>query len=112
VEVLVLVKTSAETPTSIAQGKPTDPNHIGSFAAENGAGTEGEMGEGSERIAASSGDNQNNRLGSCEAHHVSIGTQEDRSISAGEVGEGEGAAEEGCVATYVIAIRSQLGCRS
>jgi len=29
---------------------------------------------------------------------VSCGSQEDRGVSAGKVGEGEGAAEEGCVA--------------
>jgi len=32
--------------------------------------------------------------GETQAHHVSISSQEDRGVSAGEVGEVEGAAEE------------------
>ena len=57
---------------SIPESKSTDANHIGSLAAQDGPGAKGEMGEGSEGIAASSGDSQNNGFGSCEAHHVSI----------------------------------------
>jgi hypothetical protein len=53
------------------------------------------VGEGSEWIEASSG--ENNRFGSCKAHHVSIGPQEDCGGTAGAVGEGKGAAEEGGV---------------
>ena len=55
------------------------------------------MGEGSERIAASSCDSENNGLGSCEAHHVSRSPEEDRCVSTCAVGEIKGAAEEGCL---------------
>jgi hypothetical protein len=79
---------------SIPQINPTDPNRVGSFAAENGAGTKGEMGKGSERTEASSGSKPNG-FGSCEAHHVRISPQEDRGGAEGEVGEGEGSPEEG-----------------
>jgi hypothetical protein len=54
------------------------------------------MGKGSERIAASSCDSENNGLGSCEAHHVSISPPEDRSFSKGTVGEVEGR-KKGCL---------------
>jgi hypothetical protein len=54
------------------------------------------MGKGSEGIGASS-DGESNGLGSCEADDVSSSPQEDRSGTAGEVGEGEGSAEEGRV---------------
>src|ERR1035437_9279219 len=50
---------------NIPQHTPTKPNNIGSFAEENGAGTKGEMGEGSKGIAASSGGSENNCLGTC-----------------------------------------------
>jgi hypothetical protein len=55
------------------------------------------MGEGSETIAASSGDSQNNGPCSCEAHHVRSSPQEDCGISAGEVSKSK-AAEEGRLA--------------
>ncbi len=51
------------------------------------------MGKGSKWIAASS--DENNCFRSCEAHHVGISPQKDRSGTAGEVGEGEGGEEEG-----------------
>ncbi|MGB8063044.1 MAG: hypothetical protein WCF26_14195 [Candidatus Sulfotelmatobacter sp.] len=54
------------------------------------------MGECSEGIAASEG-SKNNGLGSWEAHYVSVSPQENRRGTAGEVGEGEGGAEEGCL---------------
>jgi len=60
------------------------------------------MGKGSQRITTS-GDSENNGLGSCEAHHVSISPEEDCSISEGEVGEAEGgAAEEGCLEPAIM----------
>ncbi|MFZ0863991.1 MAG: hypothetical protein WCA27_13540, partial [Candidatus Sulfotelmatobacter sp.] len=40
---------------NIPESKPTNANNIGSFAAENGASSKGEMGECSEGIAASEG---------------------------------------------------------
>jgi hypothetical protein len=55
------------------------------------------MGKGSERTAANS-TSENNGLGSRETHHVGSSPQEDRGVSAGEVGEGEGSTEEGGVA--------------
>src|SRR5450631_3456980 len=76
-------------------GKPTDANYIGSFTAQDGAGTKGTMGACSEGIAASSCDCENDGLGSCEARHVSISPQENRGGTAGEVGKGEGPANEG-----------------
>lgn len=54
------------------------------------------MGEGSERIGANTTSKENGS-GPCEAHHVSSSPQEDRGVSAGEVGKAE-AAEEGGVA--------------
>jgi hypothetical protein len=53
------------------------------------------MGKSAETIAASSGGNENNEFGSCQAHHVGIFPQEDRGGTPGEVGEDTGAAEEG-----------------
>ncbi|HWY52964.1 MAG TPA: hypothetical protein VNZ03_00770 [Terriglobales bacterium] len=56
------------------------------------------MGEGSEGIAASTGGgNENNGLGSFEAHDVGFGASEDRRCSKIEVGEAESGAEEGGV---------------
>jgi hypothetical protein len=59
------------------------------------------MGQGSEGIAASGG-SENNGLGSGEAHHVSISSPEDRSVSASALGEVEGAAEEGCLEPAIM----------
>jgi hypothetical protein len=56
------------------------------------------MGEGSQRITARA-DSENNCLSSCKAHDVSSSPQDDRSFSKNEVGEIEGAAEEGCIAS-------------
>jgi hypothetical protein len=78
-------------------GKPTNPNNIGGITAQDGASAKSEMGEGSEGIAAN-GASENNGPGSCEAHDVSSSSQEDRGVSAGEMGEGE-TGEEGGVAT-------------
>jgi hypothetical protein len=55
------------------------------------------MGKGSKGITASSTDRDANGLGSCEAHHVSISSQEDCGISTGKVGKDQ-AAKEGCIA--------------
>lgn len=48
------------------------------------------MGEGSKGVAAGEG----NCFGSSKAHHVGVSPQEDRSGTAGEVGEVESKAEE------------------
>jgi hypothetical protein len=64
--------------------QPDRPHRIGGFAAENGARAASPMGDCSEGIETSGGS------GSCEAHHVGISPQEDRSGAAGTVGEGEG----------------------
>ena len=85
---------------SIPQVGTTDPNSVRSFTAENGAGTKSEMGKGSEGTEASSGESENNWLGSCKAHHVASRPQEDRGGAAGAVGEGTGG-EEGGVAVIV-----------
>jgi hypothetical protein len=73
---------------NIPESKPTEANCIGSFAAENGAGTKGEMGEDSNGIEASGG-GENNWLGSREAHHFGSRTEKDRRRSKSEVGEVE-----------------------
>jgi len=52
------------------------------------------MGKGSEGTEASSGESENNWLGSCKAHHVGGSPQEDRGGTAGAVGEGTGGEEE------------------
>jgi hypothetical protein len=54
------------------------------------------MGKSSEEIAAN-GSSENNQHGSCKAHHVGIGPDEDRNGTAGTVGEGEGGEEGGLV---------------
>jgi hypothetical protein len=77
---------------NISHGNPTDPNRIGSFAAENGAGAKSEMGEGSEWIAVREG---SDGFGSCQTHDVSISPQEDRGGAAGTLGAGEGGEEGG-----------------
>jgi len=77
---------------NIPKHKPTQADHIGSFAAENGAGTEGKMGKGAEWIAA--GSRENNFLGSWEANHVGFSPQEDFSRAASAVGEDTGREED------------------
>jgi hypothetical protein len=59
------------------------------------------MGKGSEGIAASSGDGEDNGPGSCKAHHVSISPEEDRGVSAGTVGEVE-SRNEGCLEPVIM----------
>jgi hypothetical protein len=54
------------------------------------------MGKGSQWIAASGEGGENNRFGSCKAHHVGISPQEDRGGAASEVGEVQ-SSEEGKV---------------
>jgi len=66
------------------------------------------MGKSPERTAASAGGgSENNKLGSREAHHVASRPEEDRGVSAGEVGEAEGTREEGGVASQLTE-----GCKS
>ena len=55
------------------------------------------MGKDSKGIAASSKRSENDGLGTCKAHHVSIGPQEDRRCSKSEVGEGTGSENDGGV---------------
>jgi len=88
----------------IPESQSTDPSNIASFAAQDGTGAKGEMGEGSEGNEAN-GAGENNGRGTCEAHHVSIGPQENRGVSAGEVGKGEGAAKESGVASQMSSRR-------
>jgi len=51
------------------------------------------MGKYSQEIAANAGGEV--WIGSCQAHHVGISPEEDRSRTAGTVGEGEGGEEGG-----------------
>jgi hypothetical protein len=60
------------------------------------------VGKGWKRIEASSRGSENNCVGICEAHHVGISPQEDRGGTAGKMGEGEGASEEGGVKRSAI----------
>jgi hypothetical protein len=80
---------------NIPDRKPTEANNIGSFTTENGASAKGEMGEDSKGIAASSGGSQNDWFGSCKAHDVGVSPEEDRSGTAGEMGEVQSSEEEG-----------------
>ncbi|HEY4843589.1 MAG TPA: hypothetical protein VIH78_16590 [Terriglobales bacterium] len=58
------------------------------------------MGKSSEEIAASSGGSEVSGLGSCKAHDVSVGAEEDRGGTKGTVGEDTGAGEESGLATW------------
>ncbi|HTF45235.1 MAG TPA: hypothetical protein VK641_15105 [Terriglobales bacterium] len=49
-----------------------------------------------------SGDEENNRLNDCEAHHVGISPQENRGCSKSAVGEVQGAAKEGGVGPEAV----------
>ncbi|MGA2648815.1 MAG: hypothetical protein ABSF15_29370, partial [Candidatus Sulfotelmatobacter sp.] len=71
----------------IPKRKPTEANNFGSFAAEDGAGTEGSMGKGPQRTGANASGNENYGLDSCEAHNVGFSPQEDRNRSKSAVGE-------------------------
>jgi hypothetical protein len=64
------------------------------------------MGEGSQCIEASSG--ENNCVGSCEAHHVRISPPKDRGGTAGAVGAGEGGAKEGGLEQPVRAVQTRV----
>jgi hypothetical protein len=55
------------------------------------------MGAGSKWIEASSGDSENDWIGTCEAHDVGISPQEDRGGAAGTLGTGEGGEEVRCM---------------
>jgi hypothetical protein len=55
------------------------------------------MGKSSKGTEASSGESENNWLGSCKTHHVGISPEEDRSGAAGTVGEVQSSEEEGDV---------------
>jgi hypothetical protein len=68
------------------------------------------MGKCSETVAANTG-GEVNGIGSCQAHHVGISPEEDRSGTAGTVGEGEGGEEGGLeqtepVASYAAVLRA------
>ena len=69
---------------SIPQGNPSDPHRIGSFTAQNGAGATSAMGEGESTQCYS------DWIEARQAHNFSRRQKENRSGSAGEVGEGEG----------------------
>jgi hypothetical protein len=72
----------------------TEANHIGSFAAENGAGTKSEMGELSKGIEARSDRYENNELGSVQAYHVGGSSEKDRGGTAGTMGKDSSGTEE------------------
>jgi len=91
---------------NIAESKSTGSNHIASLAAKNGAGTKGEVGEGSEGITASGTDSKTYGLGSCEAHHVCGRSPQDCSVSAGKMGKDQ-ATKEGCIAALKAASLSR-----
>ena len=65
----------------------TDSQSISSFTSQDGAGAESTMGELEEGIAASRS-NENNR-NSCQAHDVSLRSQEDQLGAESKMGKGE-----------------------
>jgi hypothetical protein len=77
--------------SSTQQDSPNEKIYIRSFTTQNGTGTKGAMGKCSETVAANAG-GEVNGIGSCQAHHVGISTEEDRGGAAGTVGEVQGAA--------------------
>jgi hypothetical protein len=83
-------------PSTVENSSPTDPNNIAGFTAQDGAGTEGEVGKGSEWIAADC-DSEDNAPGSREAHHVGSSAEKDCGVPARTLAEDQGAAEEGCI---------------
>jgi hypothetical protein len=87
--------------------EPTDPSYIGSFTAQDGAGTKGEVGKGSPRIATNR--TNENSPSSREAHHVSSHPEKDCGISKSAMGENKGAAEEGCIVSLAASIPHE-GC--
>ena len=58
-----VVKWFGNTPA----GKPTDPNDIEGFTAQDGTSAKGKMGACSEGFTTGSDDGENNGVGSCEA---------------------------------------------
>ena len=70
---------------SIPQVRPTDPNRVGSFTSQNGAGAASAMGKGE------------GASGETKADDFSSRQKENCGGTKGEVGEAEGAAEEGGV---------------
>jgi hypothetical protein len=90
---------------SIPQVGPLNPNRIGSFAEENGAGAASALGKSAEWIAANDG---SAGLGSCKAHHVGVSPQEDRGGTAGAVGKGAGGEEEGGLEQHVRAVQTRV----
>ena len=84
---------------SIPQVRPTDPNRVGSFTSQNGAGAASAMGKGE------------GASGETKADDFSSRQKEDRGGTKGEVGEDEGRAEEGlaCVSLCGKNIQSALG---
>jgi hypothetical protein len=88
----------------ISPNKPTEANHIGGFTAENGAGAEGEMGECSKGIAASS----NGRLSPSKGpYDVGFSPEKDRCGTAGTLGEDTSGEQESCVETTEPATDTQ-----
>jgi hypothetical protein len=69
------------------------------------------MGEGSQWIAASEGSSgsKSNWRDCCQAHHVGIFPQENRSGSAGEVGEDQGCEEGGLKPSEPVAPAAGAG---
>jgi hypothetical protein len=71
---------------SIPQVRPTDPNRVGSFTSQNGAGAESAMGKGEESSAET------------RANHIGGREKENRGGTKGTLGEDTGGEEEvGCV---------------
>ena len=71
----------------IENARDSEPKQRKRFAAKDGAGAEGAMGEHTETVAAGCFSHQY-RFRSCETHHVSVSPQEDRRRPEGTVGKG------------------------
>ena len=89
----------------VPDDKPSKTNHIGSFAAENGASPKSSLDESSQGSTAHSEIGENDWSDSCEAQHVSISPQENRCGTASALGKGK-SGKEGCLAPR--AVRPQI----
>jgi hypothetical protein len=71
----------------IENARDSEPKQRKRFAAKDGAGAEGAMGEHTETVAVSVGGKDNHDC-SCETNHVGVSPQEDRRRSKSTMGEG------------------------
>jgi hypothetical protein len=92
----------------IENARDSEPKQRKRFAAKDGAGAEGAMGEHTETVAVSVGGKDNHDC-SCETNHVGVSPQEDRRRSKSTMGEGAGGAKEGGLADGELAAQMAAG---